>query len=95
MSGSGVVGGDLATLASLKRTFEQSQEEARQLAATIDASLRSTVWTGANADRFQQVWEEFRPTLESKLPEELSKAELDIKNQHNALADAMGEGVGI
>lgn len=91
MSGAGAVGGDLGTLAELKRTFERAQESARELAGTITSSLESTVWTGANARKFEELWEEFRPTLETKLPDELHKAETDVMEQGRGIAAATGE----
>lgn len=87
----GVVGGDLDTLADLKRTLEQAQQDAENLASTITSSVESAVWTGTNADKFRDAWAEFKPTLDVELKNALQDAETDVKNQHNGLAEATGD----
>jgi len=89
-----VVGGNLQTLASLKRELDTQAEAAQQLKSAIDGALNETVWTGANSDRFRQAWEEFKPTFD-KLQEELTQASTDVAKQHNNLAMAVGENVQI
>lgn len=91
----GSVGGDLATLQELHRSLGQNIQKIAEVKASIDRSMRGTVWTGANSDKFRQAWEGFKPTLEPKLTQALTDAQTDIKNQHNNIAAATGEAARI
>ncbi|GAA4879368.1 WXG100 family type VII secretion target [Serinicoccus chungangensis] len=85
------VGGELATLRDLHKTLDTSALDIQRVSEDIDKSLNSTVWTGANSEKFKDAWQTFRPTLTPKLVDALNEAKEDIKTQHNNLAAATGE----
>ena len=89
-----MVGGDLATLASLRRELADQADEAIRLRDAIQASVDNAVWKGANADKFRTSWDEFKSAF-ARLQDELSQASDGVRKQHNMLADATGEAVHI
>ncbi|MCL1840859.1 MAG: WXG100 family type VII secretion target [Propionibacteriaceae bacterium] len=84
-----VVGGELATLKTLKTSLDKASNEAADLKSTLDTALGNTVWTGVNADKFRSAWQQFSPTF-TNLQNALAEASNSVKSQHNALAAATG-----
>jgi len=86
----GEVGGDLAQLDSLSKTFDVKAKDVADLTSTIDSSLSQTVWKGANATKFRDSWGGFKTTLQ-KLQGELADASTAVRKQREALAAATGD----
>ena len=55
------VGGDLETLRNLHKGLDEGAQKAVEFKSTLDGHVNQAVWKGANADKFRQAWEEFKP----------------------------------
>lgn len=49
----GAVGAELSTLSNLKRTFDQTAQQALDIRTAVDSGVDSAVWTGAPASRIE------------------------------------------
>jgi hypothetical protein len=90
----GEVGGDLETLRNLHKGLDDHAQKALDFKRALDGHVNNAVWKGTNADKFRQAWAEFRPVFD-KLNTSLTEGRDDVKNQHNNIAAATGEGARI
>ncbi|MGH3315701.1 MAG: WXG100 family type VII secretion target [Nocardioidaceae bacterium] len=90
----GAVGAELSTLSNLKRTFDQTAQQALDIRTAVDSGVDSAVWTGAYSDQFRSAWQEYRRNLET-LHQALVQASDDVRSNHNNIAAATGENVTI
>ena len=88
------VGGDLETLRNLHKGLDEAAQRATELKNTLDGHVIQAVWKGANADKFRQAWEEFKPNID-KLGVACEEARDDVRVQHNNIAAATGEAAQI
>jgi uncharacterized protein YukE len=84
------VGGDLETLRNLHKGLDEGAQKAVEFKTTLDGHVNQAVWKGANADKFRQAWEEFKPHFD-KLGAALNEGRDDVRTQHNNIAAATGE----
>ena len=84
------VGAELATLQSLKKTFEDKAQQAESIKNDVDGGVNNAVWTGRYADEFRAAWEDYRKNLDT-LREALNGAAADVRVNHNNIAEATGE----
>ncbi len=61
------VGGDLETLRNLHKGLDDGAQKAIEFKSTLDGHVNQAVWKGANADKFRQAWEEFKPHFDKLL----------------------------
>ncbi|AYY12220.1 hypothetical protein EF847_05370 [Actinobacteria bacterium YIM 96077] len=85
------VGAELSTLQELHTTFVNKASDAESIKSEVDSALDNSVWTGANADKFRDAWEEYKQNL-NNLRDALDDAANDVKINHNNIAEATGEG---
>lgn len=90
----GEVGGDLETLRNLHKGLNDGAQQAVEFRNTLDGHVNQAVWKGANADRFRQAWQEFKPQFD-KLSQALNQGRDDVRTQHNNIAAATGESAQI
>ena len=90
----GAVGAELSTLASLKRVFDQTAQQALDIRTAVDGGVDSAVWTGTYAEQFRTAWQEYRRNLDT-LNQALTQAAEDVRTNHNNIAAATGENVTI
>ena len=84
----GMMGGDLAQLDSLRRTFTDQVQAVDVLRGAVDGALGSTQWTGPAADRFRNEWaSSFVPALR-RLQDALSENALVVQNRREAIQTA-------
>ena len=85
---SGMMGGDLAQLDALRKTFGDQVQAVESLRAAIDGALGSTQWTGPAADRFRNEWSgSFVPALR-RLQEALTENAAIVANRRDAIQTA-------
>lgn len=85
---SGILGGDLAQLDSLRKTFTDQAGAVEALRGTIDGVLGSTQWTGPAADRFRGEWtSSFVPALR-RLQEALTDSSAVVSRRRDAIQAA-------
>lgn len=84
------VGGELATLAELHRTFNNRADDAETIKTQVDSGLDNTVWRGKFAEDFRQAWEDYKKNLDN-LRDALRDAADDVRDNHNNIAMATGE----
>jgi uncharacterized protein YukE len=79
------VGGELVTMAALQGKLTEQSTTVSSLTAALDSQVHNTVWTGAAADRFKQMWEsQFKTTL-NQLQVALNDAATEVKNRAEAI----------
>ena len=84
----GMMGGDLAQLDSLRRTFADQGQAVDVLRGAIDGALGSTQWTGPAADRFRNEWAAtFVPALR-RLHDALNENASVVQNRREAIQAA-------
>ena len=84
----GMMGGDLAQLDSLRRTFTDQSQAVDVLRGAVDGALGSTQWTGPAADRFRNEWAStFVPALR-RLQEALNENASVVQNRREAIQTA-------
>lgn len=85
---SGMMGGDLAQLDGLRKTFTDQVETVNVLRGAVDGALGSTQWTGPAADRFRNEWaSSFVPALR-RLQEALTENAAVVSNRREAIQAA-------
>lgn len=92
----GVIGADLETLRVFHSTLRTSISSLEGVKGDVDrdfGNARAT-WTGANAAKFEEAWNELSAVL-PRLRDALDTASTDVKTQHNNLAQATGESAAI
>ena len=81
----GMMGGDLAQLDALRKTFVDQTQAVDALRAAVDGALGSTQWTGPAADRFRSEWSSsFVPALR-RLQEALTENAGVVQNRREAI----------
>jgi hypothetical protein len=88
------VGGDLETLRNLHRGLDEHAQKAIDFKTALDGHVGQAVWKGANADKFRQAWDEFKPHFD-RLHTSPSEGRDDVRTQHNNIAAATGESASI
>ena len=85
---SGMMGGDLAQLDVLRKTFTDQVQAVDGLRGAVDGALGSTQWTGPAADRFRNEWaSSFVPALR-RLQEALTENASVVANRREAIQAA-------
>jgi hypothetical protein len=85
---SGMMGGDLAQLDVLRKTFVNQVEAVNALRSAVDGALGSTQWTGPAADRFRNEWaSSFVPALQ-RLQAALTENSTVVSNRREAILAA-------
>ena len=85
---SGMMGGDLAQLDVLRKTFTDQVQAVEALRGAVDGALGSTQWTGPAADRFRSEWgSSFVPALR-RLQEALTENASVVSNRREAIQAA-------
>ena len=85
---SGMMGGDLAQLDALRKTFTDQVQTVDVLRSAVDGALGSTQWTGPAADRFRNEWaSSFVPALR-RLQEALTENASVVANRRDAIQTA-------
>lgn len=81
----GMMGGDLAQLDRLSRTFIEQAEAVEALRLAVDGPLGTTPWTGPAADRFRNEWAStFTPALR-RLQEALRENSTIVAKRREAI----------
>lgn len=84
----GMMGGDLAQLDVLRKTFIDQTQAVEALRGAVDGALGSTQWTGPAADRFRNEWAtSFTPALR-RLQEALTDNATVVSNRREAIQTA-------
>lgn len=84
----GMMGGDLAQLDVLRKTFTDQGQAVEGLRTAIDGALGSTQWTGPAADRFRSEWgSSFVPALR-RLQDALAENATVVHNRREAIQAA-------
>ena len=84
----GMMGGDLAQLDALRKTFGDQVQAVEVLRGAIDGALGSTQWTGPAADRFRNEWgSTFVPALR-RLQDALTENGTIVANRRDAIQAA-------
>lgn len=85
---SGMMGGDLAQLDALRKTFTDQVQSVDVLRGAVDGALGSTQWTGPAADRFRNEWAStFVPALR-RLQDALTENASVVQNRREAIQTA-------
>lgn len=84
----GMMGGDLAQLDRLSKTFIDQTQAVEALRGAVDGALGTTPWTGPAADRFRNEWAaSFTPALR-RLQEALTDNATIVSKRRDAIQTA-------
>jgi uncharacterized protein YukE len=80
-----MLGGELATMQTMKSKFDEQAVAVQNLTSVLDQQVSSVVWRGPAADRFKQMWDaQFKTTL-NELRQALNDASKEVANRAEAI----------